>query len=108
MEDDDIATNQNIKDIKDKEENETVKEEVETEQPEENSEDELYEFDESQYTDKFWERTNTEVQMTQAEIDEEIKEKEHVQYIKRVNIEEAVNIIKIYLKYKYEYYIKVM
>lgn len=100
MQDDDMVSDQNIKD---KQDNENVKEEVDNETvKEENSDDELYEFDESQYTDKFWERTNTEVQMTQAEIDEEIKEKEHVQYIKRVNIEEAVNIIKIYLKYKYE------
>jgi len=39
--------------------------------------------------------TNKDVQMTQAEMDEELKEKEHVQYIKRVNISEAVEIIKI-------------
>jgi len=65
-------------------------------------EEDLIDFDESQFTTLFWERSLKEVQMTKAEIEEEEKEKDHVEYIKRVNIEDAVSIIKVYLKYKYE------
>jgi len=60
--------------------NDTLMDEINNEKGvDESDEDMLKEFDESQWTEKFWERTKTEVQMTQAEIDEELKEKEHVQ-----------------------------